>query len=117
MHQCRQIGVGVDCGGLIYCVGAALGLPVFDVRNYSRQPDGSLKHVLEAQCTKIRTAEPGDIVIMVPDKQWQHIALLTFDDTVIHAHQSRHTRLNKVIEHRYAEKWRNITVAAYRLPE
>lgn len=117
MHQCRQMGVGVDCGGLIYCIGNVLGLPVFDVKNYSRQPDGSLRHVLESQCAKVKRAEPGDILIMVPDKQWQHIALLTFDDTVIHANQSRSSRINKVIEHRYAEKWKHLTVAAYRLPE
>lgn len=117
MHQGRQMGVGVDCGGLMYCIGSVLGLPVKDVRNYLRQPDGSLRHVLEGQCTKVKQAEPGDLLVMVPDKQWQHIALLTFDDTIIHANQSRTARINKVIEHRYAEKWKALTVAAYRLPE
>lgn len=117
MHQGRRIGVGVDCGGLIYCIGEELELPIHDVKNYCRQPDGSLRHILEEQCSRISEVEPGDLLLIAPDRLPQHIALLTFDNTIIHANESRCSRINKVIEHRYADHWRRRTVAAYRLPE
>lgn len=117
MHQGRRLGVGVDCGGLIYCIGERLGIPIVDVRNYCRQPDGSLKHVLEAQCTRVKQPEGGDILLMAPHTLPQHIALLSFDSTLIHANQSRTARINKVIEHRYADHWKAQVIAAYRLPE
>lgn len=119
MHQQRRIGVGIDCGGLLYEIGVANRLPVFDVRRYTRQPDGSLLHVLDGQCVKLRKneAEGGDILVLAPFKKPQHLVLLTFDNTIIHANESRCERISKVVEHRYSDHWVRSTVAAYRLPE
>lgn len=80
-HQARKPGVGLDCVGLVVCVGHAVGgLPAgFDVRGYSRNPDGfSLMHHLDEQLTRVERADmrPGDVVCVEFDKWPQHIGVL-----------------------------------------
>ena len=66
-HQGRLPGVGLDCIGPLICAAKAHGLKDagFDVRDYSRQPDGSLQPYLDAHLVRKPRADliPGDVVL------------------------------------------------------
>lgn len=68
-HQGRSRAAGIDCAGLIICVGRALGYlpPDFDVRGYKREPDGrTLADLLSANAAQKTLADwqPGDFVLL-----------------------------------------------------
>lgn len=80
-HQARKPGVGLDCVGLVVCVGRTVGAlnAGFDVRGYSRVPDGfSLVHHLGEQLNPVDRADmqPGDVVCVAFDGYPQHIGVL-----------------------------------------
>lgn len=79
-HQARKPGIGLDCVGLVVCVGKTVAaLPAgYDVTGYSRNPDGStLMRHLQEQLHEIHRDQmaPGDVVCVAFDKHPQHIGI------------------------------------------
>jgi NlpC/P60 family putative phage cell wall peptidase len=127
-HQQHRKGRATDCGGLVYGVGAALGLFPSDpallpdaarFAGYGRHAhDGSLTNAcaLLLDPVAVADARAGDVVLMRFESEPQHVAILS--DLrghlgMIHAYaQGR-----KVVEHHLDEVWRNRIVAAYAFPE
>lgn len=135
-HQGRLKGVGVDCAGLLICVGKALGLSDFDVTGYARVPDGRtlLRHCDEHMTRIPRDeAQPGDVLLMRWRRYPQHVAIVadrppSFAQerfggqtlrslgggglNIIHAHEDA----GSCVEHRLDETWAARVVQAYRIP-
>lgn len=84
-HQGRLPGVGLDCAGPLVCGAWHFGLKprCFDVRGYSREPDGSLQSYLDAHLLRRQRPELqlGDVVLngfrMAPPR---HIALIVGEE-------------------------------------
>lgn len=84
-HQGRKKDVGVDCVGLLVCIGAELqyksknGTEFYDIKGYTRQPDGKMllsalqEHLIEIPKEDM---QPGDIVCVAFDKHPQHVGVL-----------------------------------------
>lgn len=120
-HQGRVKGVGVDCVGLVICVGKELGYASsdFNYTGYSRMPDGRvLSEQLGMHLKLIEREEmqPGDVVCVAFDIYPQHVGIIGDYRhgglSIIHA-AGKH---KKVIETRlmFSEAMR--FVAAYRFP-
>ena len=81
-HMGRQHGVGLDCAGLLICVGRECGLVAadFDVPAYLPQPDGSsLVQWCDAHLgprVGRDAMRPGDAVVVRAGVRPQHLALL-----------------------------------------
>lgn len=80
-HQARVKGVGVDCIGLVICVGRELGLADagFDIQGYSRDPDSvSAMAMAQQHMTRIErdAAQPGDVMVITFDRDPQHFCIL-----------------------------------------
>lgn len=80
LHQGRTAR-GIDCVGLIVCTGHAVGYSTFDLRNYSRIPDGQmLEAALSDNLDKLsdwRDALPGDVLVMKWGAAPQHCLIVT----------------------------------------
>jgi cell wall-associated NlpC family hydrolase len=81
-HMGRKPGVGLDCAGVLICVGRDLGLvpPDFDVPAYSPNPDG---HSLIDWCEQHlgprvaqEALEPGIALIVKAQVHPQHLGIL-----------------------------------------
>jgi len=114
-HQGRQPGRGLDCVGVIAWIARDLGLSDYDVTNYSRLPQGRdiFRHLGKAGLAEIpmRSAQPGDILVMRFESDPQHLALLT-DRGILHAYLSQ----GAVVEHGLDETWRARIVSAFQFP-
>lgn len=79
-HQGRMRGVGVDCAGLVICVGHQLGLfePRFDVEGYPRVPDGTLVSHCDEHMQRVprEAMQPGDVVVVTWDHEPMHLGIL-----------------------------------------
>ena len=117
-HQGRVCGPrgGVDCVGLFACVLLELGEPVRDLAAYRRTPVGDrLLREIRERLPELAGPEPGCLLVLatrpaaqpVPD----HIGMLTFDGTLIHASASA----GVVAEVAYDRRWQESTVAAFDL--
>src|SRR5258705_11857517 len=64
-HQGRLKGVGVDCIGLLVGVAHALGLTDYDLTDYDKRPDGSLRARMNEQLDPIplNEAKAGDVLL------------------------------------------------------
>ncbi len=112
VHTGRLKGIACDCIGVGLCVPRALGIfPAdFDVTGYSRNPEprillGYLRQYMD------RTDHPtgGDLLLVRPYRLPQHIQMLTFDGTVIHAiDRQRGVREHRIDVNRYpiASAWK-----------
>jgi NlpC/P60 family putative phage cell wall peptidase len=116
-HQGRLKGVGVDCAGLVVGVAEALGLPVQDRTDYTRQPDGTmLEETCDAQFIRIPIEDirPGDLLLMRFEQEPQHLAIVGDYEvgglSVIHAY----AQVRKVVETRLDDVWLSRVVVAYR---
>lgn len=124
VHQARLPGVGCDCVGLLIIVGRALGLVAqdFDIKGYSRIPDGK---TLVAQASKFMTPipreemQPGDAIVMRWGIDPQHVGILGNyvhgGLSFIHAY-GEVDGSGCVIETHYAPTHQKRFVAAFRLP-
>jgi cell wall-associated NlpC family hydrolase len=113
-HQGRDRN-GVDCAGLVICLGRDLGMfaPDFDVNGYRRAPDGTML----AECDKHLDVAPfsqAHIAVMRFSEEPQHVALLVpyrhGGVAALHALE----RSGKVVEHRLDATWRGRIVKTYR---
>lgn len=123
-HQQRAKGVAVDCVGLIVGIGRAMGMVdgSFDVRGYSRQPDGvTLLKLADLHMTRcaLEEMQPGDVVVTRFDVMPCHFAILGDYRygglSMIHALCGRNGR-GRVVEHRMDTSNLARVRAAYRLP-
>lgn len=116
-HQGRVKHHGVDCVGLVACVGKVLELLKYDRTDYSWQPQNILKGELEkagfVKRNEDEEPEPGDVGIFWLSKRHivQHIAIFT-EYGMLHTYQDA----GKVVEHVIDHKWRKRLVAVYKYP-
>jgi len=114
-HQGRQIGVGLDCAGLLIVVAQQLGLDPVDVDGYGRSPAGGLlESALDRQTclqpvTDISTRQPGDLLLLRFSADPQHLAI-DAGATMIHAY----AKVGKCCEHRLSLQWAARIVRVYR---
>lgn len=114
VHQGRQIGLGMDCAGLIVYVMQRLGLNYIDGKGYPRNPyEGMLENILDGQpkVKKIPITEkkPGDILLFRIKRDPQHLAIYA-GKTIIHCY----SQSGKVVEHSIGG-WERKIVAVYRV--
>lgn len=116
-HQGRLKGVGLDCVGLLICLGKELGLfdSQLEYTGYRRRPDGVL--LTELMNLHLGAKPDGDLikpadVLLIRVRQPQHAVLVTDIRplTVIHA------VARGVVEHRFDERWQRRIMAVYRIP-
>lgn len=116
-HQARVVGVGLDCAGVVVHAVQAVGGEVVDVYGYGRTPNnGMLEWAVDGQpCVErvmnVADRQPGDILLMRFASEPQHLALLTGDNTIIHAYEAA----GKCCEHRLSSVWAARIVRVYRL--
>lgn len=83
-HQGRSLDTGVDCAGLLVCVGHDLGLTDFDSIQYSRRPNPRhFKQILlQAGCTIINAGQVanGDILRLAESKHPVHVGIYEKDE-------------------------------------
>ncbi len=114
-HQGRLRGIGIDCVGLLVCVGRALGLMDHDNATYPRHPVsgllvGELDRCMDA--IPVESMREGDLLVfwLAPrTKLPQHVAFRT-DRGIIHTYAN----VGKVVEHNLSEKWVKRICAVYR---
>lgn len=85
-HQGRS-RMGLDCAGLIVLACQDCGIPVVDLKAYTRHPwrDGLVRS-LEANFGRVdEPAQPGDILLFRYTREPQHLAIAT-DRGIIHSH-------------------------------
>lgn len=119
VHQGRTKH-GVDCAGFLSCVFKDAGFEVKDEVAYSRFPDGKrLKELLDNQPSiqevPIDDIQPGDIALFRIKKLPQHLALITqgsYGLNMIHAYNGGS---KQVVEHNFADFWKQRLVALYRI--
>ena len=118
-HQGRSRR-GVDCVGFILLALKALNIPTVEITGYTRNPDGvALKEIMDKQPSLTSVSPPyrrGDIVLFRIRKEPQHVALLTESSTsalgMIHSYNGGE---KKVVEHDFADYWKNKIISVYRL--
>lgn len=115
VHQGRVKGAGVDCCGLIIAVAKELNLSNFDIDGYSRHPPvKDFLRYFHQECTEVKNAMPGDIILFRIRHQ-VHCGILGNQDlrpTLIHAYQS----VAKVVEHGLDPTWTNLAINYFRFP-
>lgn len=85
-HQGRDPETGVDCVGLLVCVGRAINYPhILDVEGYRRVPSANtIRTTLNMNCDEIPLEEVrrGDIYLMrVGGVKPRHVAIRISDET------------------------------------
>lgn len=117
IHQGRQPGVGLDCGGLLVVALRAVGIEPVDMAVYDRRPHGGImERLLDAQpcLTRVQVAErrPADVLVMRFGSDPQHLALLA-GESILHAWEAA----GRVVEHRLDNRWMRHIVRVYRVQE
>lgn len=83
-HQGRSMETGVDCAGLLACVGKDLGITNFDSLQYSRRPNPRrFKQILlQAGCIPINAGQVanGDILRLAESKHPVHVGIYEKDE-------------------------------------
>lgn len=112
-HQGRLPGRGLDCVGLVVHAARAAGIELIDTPAYGRSPcRNMLQAALDAQPALVHVTDrqPGDLLLMRFAGEPQHLALLTADNTIVHAYAS----IENVCEQRLAQVWAARIVRVYR---
>ena len=110
-HQGRS-RTGVDCGGLLICIGRDAGLDIAEPPVYSASPDPDLIRVqLATHCDEIaiQDCQPGDVIWLSFAGDPRHVGLVT-DIGLLHAW----AKPAKVVEHRIDATWQRRIRAAWR---
>lgn len=115
-HQARLKGVGIDCIGLIVCVGKDLGFDFKDCTNYPWRADGvTLKKRLDEDLIVVDNPDLGDILLFwsfKPDIP-THVGIKT-DRGMVHAYA--HEGAKRVVESGIDKWWTDRLVAVYQFP-
>lgn len=114
-HQGRQPGLGLDCVGLVVCVGKELGLLEFDTLAYAREaaPEGFVRYFREhgREIPPERLHE-GAVLAFREDKYPCHAGIVargTRGPTLIHAYALR----RRVVEEALTREWYGRIVGAF----
>lgn len=114
-HQGRSPGNGLDCVGLVVCVGRELGLLTFDTLAYQRNaaPNGFIQYFREyGREIPVAALHPGCVLAFREDKYPCHSGIVADGPhglTLIHAFALR----RKVVEERLTIHWLQRVVAAF----
>lgn len=110
-HQGRS-REGVDCGGLVRCVGVDLGLlpAKADLSGYDRLPDGrTLARFVARWLPRSQERRPGNVVVLRPLEglRWpSHMGILSMLPSgelgIVHAYNGLGGRRDGVVETHYA---------------
>ena len=98
-HQGRALGVGVDCAGVVVMVAKALSLSDFDTTNYGHVPNGDeMERILAENMDRVQLDQrrAGDVLHFAFDAEPQHLAILTEENTIIHAYSLQPRRVVEV---------------------
>lgn len=120
-HHGRSMDTGVDCAGLLICVGHDLGITEFDTLHYARRPNARefKQAMLRAGCLPIHPNQiaNGDILRIAESKHPVHVGIYEKDERgqewIIHSWAV--TR--KVVREPLSETRRNQIVEVMRYPE
>lgn len=126
VHQHRTLGVGVDCIGLIWAVGEAVGVLSVDPAKvkrflgYTRMPNPRrMREALETFFVPVTAEyEPGDVAWLAWDRDHavpQHTAILGEHrqrPTLIHAFAPA----GKCVEHGFTGEWPQLVTSWWRYP-
>lgn len=121
-HQGRIKGYGIDCVGLIYCVGKELDIMEHDMSTkkalkYLGYPAIPKTPIVRQACdeylVKIPLSDfgPGDVVLMRYGRIARHVGIFT-GHTIIQVM----ARIGKCVEHSLDKKWRERFCGYYRYP-
>lgn len=121
-HQGRKKGYGIDCVGLIYCVGKELNIMDHDMSTelalkylgYPMVPKTPIvRQACEDYLVHIPHSKfaPGDVVLMRYGRVARHVGIFA-GDTLIHVT----ARTGKCVEHSLNKKWRDRFCGYYRYP-
>lgn len=99
---------GVDCIGLVCCVGDKFEIPYEDIDGYSRNPDGRfVEHILKFMTYRNpQVLEPGCAVVIRDAHQPCHIGIIGLKygrQTLIHASIAK----RKVVEEEWDAYWQS----------
>ena len=115
-HQGRSRKKGVDCAGLIACVGRDTGAASYDTLRYHRFPtSGDFYPVFEEGggiLKPLSARKPGDIVTIRVHGITCHLGILTYNNHWVHAFAVQ----RKVFEQPYGEEWLAQTDRCYAFP-
>jgi cell wall-associated NlpC family hydrolase len=106
-------GVGADCVGIVAGIALACGIPVRYRNDYSQQPDGSLRHELNAQLIRVRKDELAtcDVLLMTFKLEPHHVALYIGDD-IVHAY----AQVRACVRQPFDDYWKSKVRGVYRFP-
>jgi len=117
-HQGRS-KKGVDCVGIILLAYLHIGVKINEIKGYSRKPDGfALRKIMDEEPNFMSVRTPyraGDVVLFRIRKDPQHIALLTGEEDNLYMIHSFNGGEKKVVEHSFADYWKQKIVSVYRL--
>jgi len=116
-HQGRTPGLALDCAGVIECAAKDCGFDVVEYnRGYGRLPHkGQLAAAILRQSWIRQASEKwaaGNILLIRWKKEPQHLAVVTENETIIHAYQPS----GRVVEVPLAE-WKEKTVMQFEVIE
>lgn len=119
-HQQRVKGLALDCFGLIRWVAVELEIvkPDFDIKGYTRVPDGSMLRICAQYMQPVsrQLMGPGDVIVFIVEKEPQHMGILADYRhgglSVVHASSTA----GEVVETRLLFTRRMQYVASFRLP-
>lgn len=102
-HQGRSDKHGLDCVGLILAAYKPLNRE-FDIpADYSSVPrPKTLLTTLQKYCDEVTDMKVGDILVMVPRRQPQHVALYVGDNCIIHSYGEA----GKVVKHELTAQYK-----------
>lgn len=119
----RHLGrdeTGLDCIGLgiVACREAGILAPDFDVRNYSRTPNGHgfIRELAKAGLRRAPAAirdKPGIIMTCRYGREPMHLAIIGPNQTMVHAD----SRAGKVVVHALNAAWQQRITAYWHFPE
>lgn len=123
-HRGRHLHKAVDCIGLVFGVMETVGLgdrQFWIARNkeyatYRRVPDGyTLYGAFSRWIPEYprSQARPGDMLLISFAGAPRHTAILTYDNTIIHAH----SEAKGCVENAWTDSWWRDTTTAFRLVE
>lgn len=113
MHQGRVKGIGVDCVGLLAGVARDLGIQANDRKGYGNLPhNDELRKALKKELIPCNSIIPACVLLMKITREPQHVAIYTFDNTIVHSYFN----VKGCVEHRLDERWRSKIEGYYLFP-